>query len=116
MKPEEFASRMAEAASAFRPATELLRAVGRVVRVSIQGQVRRRAYRTGRLHDSIQERVLGDNLMVEATAPYARFVNDGTRYMEGRRFMEHGMDAALPDAERELRVWGEGVLGKVGGR
>jgi hypothetical protein len=26
------------------------------------------------------------------------------------------MDAALPDAERELRVWGEGVLGKVGGR
>jgi HK97 gp10 family phage protein len=116
MKPAELQARLSEAAASFRPATELLRAVGRVLRVSIQGQVRRRAYRTGRLHDSVQERVLGDNLMVEATAPYARFVNDGTRHMEGRRFMEAGMDAALPDVERELRVWGEGVLGKVGGR
>jgi HK97 gp10 family phage protein len=116
MKPAELQARLSEAAASFRPATELLRAVGRVLRVSVQGQVRRRAYRTGRLHDSVQERVLGDNLMVEATAPYARFVNDGTRHMEGRRFMEAGMDAALPDVERELRVWGEGVLGKVGGR
>jgi HK97 gp10 family phage protein len=116
MKPEEFASRMAEAASAFRPATELLRAVGRVVRVSIQSQVRRRAYRTGRLHDSVQERVLGDRLMVEATAPYARYVNDGTRYMEGRHFMEAGEQDAIPDIERELRTFGENVLGKVGGR
>jgi HK97 gp10 family phage protein len=116
MKPAELQARLSEAAASFRPATELLRAVGRVLRVSVQGQVRRRAYRTGRLHDSVQERVLGDNLMVEATAPYSRFVNDGTRYMEGRHFMEAGEQDAIPDIERELREFGDSVFGKVGGR
>jgi HK97 gp10 family phage protein len=115
MKPQELQSRLADAAASFRPATELLRAVGRVVRVSIQGQVRRRAYRTGRLHDSVQERVLGDNLMVEATAPYSKFVEEGTRYMEGRRFMATGLETAIPEVERIMQDFGESVFAKVRG-
>jgi hypothetical protein len=116
VKPEEFASRMAEAASAFRPATELLRAVGRAAHEAIRAQIRRKAYRTGRLHDSGVERVVSESVRVEFTAPYAVFVDEGTRYIEARRFMAGGLEDAMPDIERELREFGDSVFGKVGGR
>src|SRR5687767_1111845 len=115
MTPEQLASRLAVVASQFKPATELLRAVGRVVHVKVKEQIRRRAYKTGRLHGSGVERVVGDSFSLEFTAPYAVFQNDGTRYMDGKHFMEHGLDAAMPDVERELREFGENALGKVAG-
>ncbi len=116
MTPQELSNRMAEAAKEFKPATELLRAVGRVAHTAIRSQIRARAYRTGRLHGSGVERVVGDRVSVEFTAPYAKSVNDGTKYMEGRHYMEHGLTDAMPDIDREMKQWGEMVLGKVAGR
>lgn len=55
--------------------------------------------RTGRLRDSIGYYVVGGNpptLYVQATAPYARFVNNGTRWMRAQPF--------LSDALREARL------------
>ena len=116
MTPDQLARNLSAAASEFKPATELLRNVGRVLRVSVRGKIRARAYKTGRLHDSANERVLGDTLMFEVTAPYAGYVDTGTRYMDGRHFMRDGTQDAMPDIEREMQLWGEGVLAKVAGR
>jgi hypothetical protein len=40
--------------------------------------VRERAYRTGRLHDGLAVETDGDDVRVISTAPYSRFVHDGT--------------------------------------
>ena len=116
MTPQALADRMAAAAQEFKPATELLRAVGRVLRVSIKSEIRKRAYDTGKMHASVRERVLPESVSVGPNTTYDQFVNDGTRYMEGRHFMEHGEAAAMPDISKELETWGNMVLGRVAGR
>jgi len=44
--------------------------------------VRAQAYRTGRLHDGLAVEVDGDEIRVISTAPYSRFVHDGTVEVE----------------------------------
>lgn len=116
MTPDQLQANLNQAAAEFRPATELLREVGRVERVAIQGEIRKRAYKTGRMHDSVVERVMPESVSVGPTVDYAVYVNDGTRYMEGRHFMEAGQAAAHPELERVLQQWGNMVLGRVAGR
>jgi HK97 gp10 family phage protein len=52
--------------------------------------------RTGRLRSSIFSRVRQWMLVVGATAPYAWFVEFGTRYMEPRKFLWRAIQCYLP--------------------
>jgi hypothetical protein len=116
MKPEEFASRMAEAASAFRPATELIRLMTGIAEKSVKREIRggkNKAYDTGELYRSVHKRAEG---RLVADAPHAALVHDGTKYMEARPYMDSGIAAAMPEIERELKEFGDSVFGKVGGR
>ena len=49
--------------------------------------VRARAYRTGRLHDGLALETDGDDVRVISTAPYSRFVHDGTVDTEAVPFL-----------------------------
>ena len=49
--------------------------------------VRERAYRTGRLHDSLSVEAEGDEVRVISAAPYSRFVHDGTVDTEAVPFL-----------------------------
>jgi HK97 gp10 family phage protein len=52
--------------------------------------------RTGRLRSSIFSRVREWMLVIGATAPYALFVEFGTRYMQARRFLWRAIQRYLP--------------------
>lgn len=116
MTPAQLQARLAAAAQEFTPATELMRAVTRVTRVKVQGQIRRKAYDTGAGHDSTVERVTADRGYVEVMKDYMFYQDQGTRYMRGKHFMAGGLEDAMPDIEQELRLWGDMVLGRVAGR
>lgn len=116
MTPDQLASRLSAAASSFKPATELMRRVTRIVRDKTKAQIRRKAYDTGRMHDSTVDRVVGERGVVEVQTDYAVFVDTGTRYMRGKHFMAGGLEDAMPEVEQELEAWGNSVLGKVAGR
>ena len=49
--------------------------------------VREQAYRTGRLHDGLVIEADGDEVHVVSTAPYSRFVHDGTVDSEAVPFL-----------------------------
>jgi hypothetical protein len=49
--------------------------------------VRAQAYRTGRLHDGLALEMDGDDVRVMSTAPYSRFVHDGTVDTEAVPFL-----------------------------
>lgn len=51
--------------------------------------------RTGRLKASIQDKPLTDGSTVEASAPYAGFVEFGTSRMVGRAFLSKAVDQAV---------------------
>ena len=51
--------------------------------------------RTGRLRRGIRGRRRGRRAVVSSEAPYTKFVEEGTIYIRGRRFMKAGLDAAL---------------------
>lgn len=115
MTPAQLAARLSAAASEFKPATEFVRRVVRIVRIKVQAQIRRKAYKTGLMHNSTIDRVVGDMGSVEVQVPYAVFQDEGTRYIEGKHFMEGGLSDATSEVEQELQAWGDMVLGKVGG-
>ncbi len=64
----------------------VIRAVGRRIEAQLdeavlddaRAIVREQAYRTGRLHDGLAVESEGDDIRVISTAPYSRFVHDGT--------------------------------------
>lgn len=58
--------------------------------------------RTGRLRSSIFSRVTDWLLEVGATAPYARYVEFGTRFMAARRFLWRAVQQFLPALRRLL--------------
>jgi HK97 gp10 family phage protein len=53
--------------------------------------------RTGRLVGSVGVQVTGSGASVTVGAPYAAFVEYGTRYMRGRRFVSAAADDSLDD-------------------
>jgi len=64
----------------------------------IASEARRLApMRTGRLRSSIFSRVREWMLEVGATAPYAWFVEFGTRYMQARRFLWRAIQRYVPE-------------------
>ena len=52
-------------------------------------------FRTGRLRRGIHGRRRGKRAVVTSEAPYTRFVDEGTIYIRGRRFMRAGFEAAM---------------------
>jgi hypothetical protein len=52
-----------------------------------RGIVREQAYETGRLHDGLGVEVEGYDVRVVSTAPYSRFVHDGTVDTEAVPFL-----------------------------
>jgi HK97 gp10 family phage protein len=72
----------------------------------IAAEARRLApLRTGRLRGSIFSQVRQWMLVVGATAPYAWFVEFGTRYMKARRFLWRALRRHLPQLD--------GVIGEA---
>jgi HK97 gp10 family phage protein len=59
-------------------------------------------YRTGFLESTIFARVVGWVLRFGATAPYARFVEFGTRFIKTRRFLSQALQYCMPDLSRRL--------------
>jgi len=55
--------------------------------------------RTGYLRSTIYAQVEDWSVKVGATAPYAAYVEHGTRYMYGRRFLSRSLEAHLPQLE-----------------
>ena len=70
--------------------------------------------RTGRLRSSIYWRAsgfyLGEWVEFGASAPYAGFVEYGTRYMAPRPFMRPALERAMKHFEREVKRRLEAVL------
>lgn len=112
MRPEEFEQRMQKAAEKWRNPRDLLAVIGRVVNESIK---RRTPVRTGHLRDSNYARVGTRNqLLIGNTAEYARFVEEGTRYMKGRHFQSQGIDDVYAQVEKEMQRFGVKVWDDVG--
>jgi hypothetical protein len=73
----------------------VLRAVGRSIEAQVAEAVlenartiiREQAYETGRLHDGLAVEMDGDEVRVVSTAPYSRFVHDGTVEVEAVPFL-----------------------------
>lgn len=73
----------------------VIRAVGRSIETQLAEAVldgartivRAEAYRTGRLHDGLEVETDGDEVRVISTAPYSRFVHDGTVDTEAVPFL-----------------------------
>lgn len=59
-------------------------------------------YRTGYLESTIFARVEGWILKVGATAPYARFLEFGTRYIFPRRFFSRALEYCMPSLVNRL--------------
>jgi hypothetical protein len=72
-----------------------IRGVGRSIEIQLaeavledaRAIVRAQAYRTGRLHDGLGVEAEGDGVRVISTAPYSRFVHDGTVDTEAVPFL-----------------------------
>lgn len=58
--------------------------------------------RTGRLRDSIYSKVEDWVLTVGARAPYARYVEFGTRYIDPRYFLTEAIHLNFPNLKRTL--------------
>jgi hypothetical protein len=54
---------------------------------SARAVVRAQAYRTGRLYDGLAVEAGGDDVRIVSTAPYSRFVHDGTVDTEAVPFL-----------------------------
>jgi HK97 gp10 family phage protein len=67
--------------------------------------------RTGRLRSNIFSRVREWMLVVGATAPYALFVEFGTRYMQARKFLWRAIQRYLPQLGS---IMGEAVRHAIG--
>ncbi len=62
--------------------------------------------RTGRLRDSIRP----SGLTIEAGAPYARFVHEGTRYMKPRPFLRDAIEELKGKVRNIFRTKIEDVM------
>ena len=65
--------------------------------------VRAQAYRTGRLHDGLAVEIDGDELRVISTAPYSRFVHDGTVDSEAVPFLREAATRVSSRASELVR-------------
>ena len=89
----------------------VLRGVGRSIEAQLAEAVlddartivREQAYRTGRLHDGLAVEVDGDEIHVVSTAPYSRFVHDGTVDTEAVPFLRQAAARVGPRAGELVR-------------
>jgi hypothetical protein len=65
--------------------------------------VREQAYDTGRLYDGLAAEVDGDEVHVVSTAPYSRFVHDGTVDTEAVPFLRQAAARVAPPNGELLR-------------
>lgn len=65
--------------------------------------VRAQAYRTGRLHDGFAVETDADDVQVISTAPYSRFVHDGTIETEAVPFLRAAATRVASRASERLR-------------
>jgi hypothetical protein len=65
--------------------------------------VRAKAYRTGRLHDGLALETEGDDVRVVSTAPYSRFVHDGTVEVEAVPFLREAATRVASRASELVR-------------
>ena len=89
----------------------VIRAVGRSIEAQLaeavltdaRAIVRAQAYRTGRLHDGLALEVDGDEVRVISTAPYSRFVHDGTVEVEAVPFLREAATRVASRASELVR-------------
>lgn len=109
MKPDELARRLT---------TETLdkqRLMSRIV-ITVEGQAKRRTpVRTGHLRRSITHRVerAGERGIVGTNVKYAPFVHEGTRFMEGRPFLEQGLAASRATIDQLLEEAGIQLFSRI---
>jgi len=65
--------------------------------------VREQAYRTGRLHDGLSVEADGDEVRVISTAPYSRFVHDGTVDTDAVPFLRQAAKGVASRASELVR-------------
>jgi HK97 gp10 family phage protein len=71
--------------------------------------------KTGRLRASIYAKVQEWRLRVGATAPYAVFVEFGTRYMRGRRFLSQTIETYRPRLVEIIKRGIDNAIHEAGG-
>lgn len=109
MKPEELARRLQ---------TETLdkqRLMSRIV-ITVEGRSKRfTPVRTGHLRRSITHRVerAGERGIVGTNVKYAPFVHEGTRFMEGRPFLEQGLAASRATIDQLLEEAGVQLFSRI---
>ena len=77
--------------------------LGKAVLDDARAIVRAQAYRTGRLHDGLAVETDGDGTSVMSTAPYSRFVHDGTVDTEAVPFLREAATRVGSRAEEVVR-------------
>jgi len=66
--------------------------------------------RTGYLRSTIYAQVEDWTVKIGAHAPYAAYVEHGTRFMRGRRFLSQSVEAHVPQIESVIALAVEEVL------
>lgn len=112
MTPDVFERKMKDAAKSLVDPSDLLTDIGLIV----QGTAMQHTpVRTGTLRRSLTTRLADRGVYVGSAVEYAKFVHEGTRYMEARPFIQQGIDDNRSRIETLVSEWGGKVLDKVSG-
>lgn len=112
MTPSEFEGRMRRAATDLRDVRSLMQRIGLIA----EGNAKKLApVKTGNLRRTITSTATERAAIVGASAAYAIYVHDGTRYMPARPFLADGIAASRDQIIAEVEKFGGQVLQLVAG-
>ena len=82
-------------------ATRALKEYGRIAIEKVRKVIQDRKHIvSGRMYKSVEQKPVGQNLVVQATVPYAKYVDRHSRRRHGTGFIEKGVMDSLPELEK----------------
>jgi HK97 gp10 family phage protein len=112
MKPEQFEPWMHEKADAVRDAHTLLQRIA----LKVEGTAKSNApVKTGNLRRTVNSRTTAHEAIVGASANYAIFIHEGTKFMAARPFIKTAIEQERAWIEDEAARFGQKLLAKGAG-
>jgi phage protein, HK97 gp10 family len=112
MKPEQFEAKMHQAADAVHDAHTLLQRIA----LKVEGTAKSNApVKTGNLRRTVTSQATAHQAIIGASANYAVFVHEGTRFMAARPFIKNAIEQERNWIEDEAARFGAKVFAKVSG-
>jgi HK97 gp10 family phage protein len=112
VKPEAFEAKMHLAADAVRDAHTLLQRIA----LKVEGTAKSNApVKTGNLRRTVNSQATAHQAIIGASANYAVFVHEGTKFMAARPFIKTAIEQERAWIEDEAARFGAKVFVKVAG-